>query len=106
MTEKYSRRQFLKRVFATTLTTVLTSTFGYTYARYLEPKLIELTTHTITHSLIPQAFHDIKIIQFSDTHIGYNFDIDQLQKVVEKINRFSPDLVIFTGDLMDEPNKF
>ncbi|MFT4415201.1 metallophosphoesterase [Fredinandcohnia humi] len=106
MSKKYSRRQFLKRTLATTSTTILASTLGYLYARYYEPRLIEVSIYNITHPLIPPTFHNKKIVQFSDTHIGHHFDLEQLNRVVDKINEQKPDLVFFTGDLMDEPNKY
>ena len=39
----------------------------------------------------------IKVVQFSDTHIGDFFSIKDLQKVVDKINEQDADLVLFTG---------
>ncbi|MFS0861298.1 metallophosphoesterase [Fredinandcohnia sp. 179-A 10B2 NHS] len=106
MSKKYSRRQFLKRMFATTSATVIATSFGYIYARYIEPKQIQITNHTIMHPLIPADFHNKKIVQFSDTHIGHYFDLDQLTRVVNIINGLKPDILFFTGDLMDEPNKY
>ncbi|MCH1623962.1 metallophosphoesterase [Ferdinandcohnia quinoae] len=106
MSKKYSRRQFLKRTFTTTLIVALTSSFGYVYARYIEPKQIQISQHTISHSLIPKDFNNVKIVQFSDTHVGHYFDLEQLEKIINTINELRPDIVFFTGDLMDEPNKY
>ncbi|WP_077617654.1 metallophosphoesterase [Bacillus sinesaloumensis] len=106
MQKNYTRRQFIKRAFAATSTVVVASTLGYWYARYVEPKQLEITTHTIQHPKVPKEFHNIKIVQFSDTHVGHHFTIDQLKKIVDKINGLKPDLLLFTGDLMDEPNKY
>lgn len=106
MSKKYTRRQFIKRAFATTSTVVIASAFGYWYARYFEPKQLEISTHTIKHPTIPKEFHNLKIVQFSDTHVGHHFSLDQLNKIVDKINDLKPDLLFFTGDLMDEPNKY
>lgn len=58
------------------------------------------------HALIPKSFNGIKMIQFSDTHLGFQYNLSQFEKLVEKINKLQPDLIFFTGDLMDEPNKF
>ena len=48
----------------------------------------------------------IKIVQFSDTHIGDFFTTEELQKVVDKINEQQADLVLFTGDLMDDASVY
>ena len=91
----------------TTITTSLfITTLGYLYIRYIEPKYIEISKHTVNHPLLPQNFDNIKIVQFSDTHIGHFFDLDDTKKVVDLINNLEPDLVFFTGDLLDEPNKY
>lgn len=106
MPKKLSRRNFLKKTFGTLFVTAAAGTGGYYYACEIEPKFLDITTHTIHHPLIPAAFHNKKIIQFSDTHLGFHYDLPQLKKLVQKINSLSPDIVFFTGDLMDEPNKY
>lgn len=42
-----------------------------------------------------------KVIVFSDLHLLYDYDVDNLKKVVEHINQENPDIVIFNGDLFD-----
>ncbi|MBE4908930.1 metallophosphoesterase [Bacillus luteolus] len=106
MAKKYSRRFFLKRIISSIVGAFLASALGYYYAKYIEPKMIHLTKHTIQHPLIPSSFNFKKIVQFSDTHVGPFFTIEQLEEVVEKINQTKPDIVLFTGDLLDEPNKY
>ncbi|MEH7234916.1 metallophosphoesterase [Bacillus sp. JJ1562] len=106
MSKKYTRRTFIKRAFATTSTAIIAASFGYWYARYLEPKQLEVSRHEIRHPIIPKKFNNVKIVQFSDTHVGHHFTLEQLEKIVDKINTLKPDLLFFTGDLMDEPNKY
>lgn len=79
---------------------------GYGYARYIEPRMIEITRHTITSRLIPRGFDNFKIVQFSDTHLSDVFTSGDLNKAAEKINQLKPDLLIFTGDLIDKPHLF
>lgn len=43
----------------------------------------------------------IVIVQISDLHIKKDFTFENLGKVVEKINKLEPDLVVFSGDLYD-----
>ncbi|MFC4320372.1 metallophosphoesterase [Litchfieldia salsa] len=106
MSNIYTRRQFLKKGLKSLFTTVLASSLGYFYARYVEPKWLQITKHTITHPLIPKSFDNIKIVQFSDTHIGHSFDIDHFRVVASKLNELEPDIVFFTGDLIDNPSIF
>jgi predicted MPP superfamily phosphohydrolase len=51
---------------------------------------------------LPEAFNGIKIIQLSDFHIGtFIHDIYQVEKLVEMVNNENPDLLLFTGDLIN-----
>ncbi|WP_223700424.1 metallophosphoesterase [Sutcliffiella deserti] len=101
--EKITRRHFFKRVFIVPFMVFITSGLGYWYARYIEPKQIKKETHTITNSKIPEGFTGLKIVQFSDTHVGHYFEQEDLERVVKMINEEKPDVVFFTGDLMDDP---
>jgi uncharacterized protein len=106
MPKKMTRRTFLKGTLGTLVSSIAIGTGGYYYAREIEPKLLDINRLSITHSLIPRSFDQFTIIQFSDTHLGFQYSIKQLEKLVERINRIQPDMVIFTGDLMDAPNKY
>jgi uncharacterized protein len=106
MSEMMTRRTFLKKTVSLTLASIFLSTSSYTYARYVEPKQFVVTKHVIQHPLIPKAFDGTKIVQFSDTHLGHFFELEQLQHVINKINHLQPDILFFTGDLIDEPNRY
>lgn len=43
----------------------------------------------------------VKIVQFSDLHVKEDFTCENLEKVVKKMNKQKPDIVVFTGDLYD-----
>ncbi len=53
-------------------------------------------------SELPENFDNIKIVQFSDTHLG-NFihSKKMVRKVGEEIEKVNPDIVLFTGDLIN-----
>jgi len=106
MPKKVSRRSFLKRTLGFFLTTFGLGAGGYYYAREIEPKRLDITYHKIHHKSIPQSFNDFTIVQFSDTHLGFQYDLNQLKTLVRKINQLQPDVIFFTGDLMDEPNNY
>jgi predicted MPP superfamily phosphohydrolase len=106
MAKKQTRRTFLKRTFGSFLTVLGLSSGGYLYANRIEPSLIDIQEHNIKHPLIPNSFDGIKMIQFSDTHLGFQYNLHQFNNLVEKINSLKPDIILFTGDLMDEPNQY
>ncbi len=78
----------------------------YYYANEIEPATLQITNELITSHNIPTPFNNFKIIQFSDTHIGFHYSFAQLEKLVKTINDQDPDLIVFTGDLVDEPQTF
>lgn len=50
---------------------------------------------------LPRAFNGMKVVQISDIHSGSLSDKVAIQKAVDKINALQPDLVFFTGDLVN-----
>lgn len=106
MKKKVSRRLFLKRTLGSFLTLVSAGYGGYFYAHQIEPRLLKVNKHTIKHSDIPKSFNGFKIIQFSDTHLGFQYDLSQFKKMLIQIKNLQPDIIFFTGDLMDAPNQY
>lgn len=106
MPKKVTRRSFLRRIFGSLLTMAGVSAGGYYYAGHIEPKLLEINHLTMKNKLIPKSFNEFKIVQFSDTHLGFQYDRQQFISLVQKINELQPDLIFFTGDLLDAPNKY
>lgn len=106
MKKKITRRTFLKRSIATLLSIFGIGVGSRYYAEYIEPYWIDITYHTISDEHIPNGFSGTTIVQFSDTHLGFQYQLKDLKKTVELINRLQPDLIVFTGDLMDKPNHF
>lgn len=100
--KKITRRNFLKSGIRTCLYSFITASIGYYYAKYIEPYLLSFTQHTLKSPLIPKGFHGMKILQFSDLHLGYYFSLQHLSQIVSKINAEKPDIVLFTGDLIDD----
>lgn len=74
------------------------------YALVGERSLLTTKVQTLNFSDSPQQ--SIKIVQFTDAHLGEYYTLDQLKKAVEQINDQNPDMVIFTGDLFDISSQF
>ena len=49
----------------------------------------------------PQSLDNYKIIQISDLHLGSFNDVRELEQAVDMINNENPDIVVFTGDLVN-----
>lgn len=77
----------------------------YLYNTYISTAKLIVKETKIINKKISTNFNGLKIIQFSDLHYGSNIFIDELEEVVKVINVRKPDVVIFTGDLIDSSYK-
>lgn len=93
-----SRRQFLARGVATVIGAGLL-TSGYAWQG--EPNWIEVTKLNLSLKDLPTAFSGMKVVHFSDTHLGFNKDARDLARLAERIAKAEPDLICFTGDIVD-----
>lgn len=71
------------------------------YAMFLEPNLLRVNKFEL--GTLSSA--KLKVVQFSDTHIGEYYSVKNLEKLVRVINMQEPDIIVFTGDLVDEINE-
>ncbi|MEK5037542.1 metallophosphoesterase [Sporosarcina sp. FSL K6-3457] len=74
------------------------------YAFKIEPK--RLVTREFDVELASKSRESIRVVQFSDTHLGPDYSLQQLEKLVDRINALEPDIIAFTGDLIDIPSQF
>lgn len=57
---------------------------------------------TLSFKDLPEAFNGFKIIQISDAHAGSWDDIEAVSKGIDMIQRAGGDMIVFTGDLVNE----
>lgn len=74
----------------------------FSYSCLLEPSLIKVKEYKVDSTIIPDSFHGLKIIHFSDLHYGTTINKKELEKIIKNINELKPDLIFFTGDLIDK----
>jgi predicted MPP superfamily phosphohydrolase len=56
---------------------------------------------TLRFASLPKAFKGLRIVQISDIHTGSFFSKDRMEEAVREIENLKPDLVIFSGDLVN-----
>lgn len=56
---------------------------------------------TLTYPDLPESFDGFKIVQISDVHSGSFDDIEEVRHGVQLINDQNADVVVFTGDLVN-----
>ncbi|MEU6116097.1 metallophosphoesterase [Streptomyces sp. NPDC047117] len=94
-----SRRLFVARSVAVGATAAAAATVGYgTYSVLSGPRVKRVT---VPLAKLPRAAHGYRIAVVSDIHLGPILGRAHTQRVVEAVNRTSPDLIAIVGDLVD-----
>lgn len=79
---------------------ILIGITGY-HACFVAPHKINIREETIYSNKIDSSLDDLIIAYFSDVHYGNFTSDDDVINMVEKINSINPDIVLFSGDLVD-----
>ncbi|MCY9141200.1 metallophosphoesterase [Peribacillus frigoritolerans] len=66
---------------------------------YFQNNSIVTTQYNFSSDKVPKNFNGYKIVQLSDLH-SKSFENNQ-SELVEKVKKAKPDLIVFTGDLID-----
>ena len=95
-------KKLVKTIVKTTLLIITLSFLFFAYTTYISTTKVHVREYRINNKKIPESFNGIKIIHFSDLHYGTTIDYNNLKKIIKKINDRKPDIVVFTGDLIDD----
>ncbi len=91
----------MKKLLITAGIIVLCFSLIFLYATFIEPKLFTINEYKIENEKISNN-HGLKIVHFSDIHYGTSIKESELKSIVNDINETEPDIIFFTGDLIDE----
>lgn len=92
----------MKKIFKWLLIIFLLLFLIIVYARYIGTMGIITKEYNITDSNIPDSFDGIKIVHFSDLHYNRAISLEKVKSIVQEVNLINPDIVVFTGDLIDK----
>lgn len=70
------------------------------WPRFIEPRLLLTSKLELEILGLPKDLHNLKILQFSDLHFSRSFSPFLLSRLVRKINKLAPDIIVFTGDFI------
>lgn len=63
---------------------------------------IDVNRVVVTSPKIPESFNGYRIVQFSDAHVGtWGRDTTFISSLVDTIQSLKPDLIVFTGDIVN-----
>lgn len=63
---------------------------------------IEITREDFYSNKLPESYDGYKVVQLSDLHVGtWGEDTSFLKNLVDSVNAQNPDLIVFTGDIVN-----
>lgn len=80
---------------------VVSFLFFYVYTTYVSSRIISVKEKRLINEKVPESFNGLKVVQFSDLHFGTTVFVEEVENLVKNINSTNPDIVVFTGDLID-----
>lgn len=75
---------------------------GFSAKGIYDSSEITVWRHSFSFKDFPKDLAPLKIVQISDTHIGAFFGMDSLERVLSLAIGEQPDVVVITGDLIDD----
>ena len=103
--EKEERNEKIKKITKKTLwiviPTIIVFIVIFIILRFIGNIGINVREYAVYKDNLPSEFEGFKIVQFSDIHYNNSSSISTIKKLVNIINKTKPDIVIFTGDLID-----
>ncbi|WP_248926286.1 metallophosphoesterase [Paenibacillus hamazuiensis] len=96
-----TRRTFMKKGVTLLAAAFAAPPASFGYARYIEPGWLAVKELTLSFERLPSPFDGLRVVQFSDVHMGYHYSAGDLSRLADRIAELKPDLIAFTGDLYD-----
>ena len=81
---------------------VIIITMIFLYAKYIGIKGIEVKEYKVESNILSENFSGVKIVHFSDLLYKSTINDEDVLELVDKINLLKPDIVVFTGDLVNK----
>ncbi len=69
----------------------------------INAQFIRTTKYNIVIPNIPETWWNRKIVFIADTHFGNIWNVNAAQRIVEKIEKMDPDIILISGDFFDGP---
>ena len=102
---KENTKKIVKIIIKLLLFFGIIGTLFFLYTTYVSTAKVMVREYRIINQKIPTSFNGFKIVQLSDLHYGSTMLDEELKKVINLVNERKPDLVVFTGDLIDKNYK-
>lgn len=78
----------------------------FLYAKYVGIKGLIVKEYRIESNILTSNFSGIKIVHFSDLIYKSTVDKNDVKELISRINELKPNIVVFTGDLVNKNKKY
>ena len=95
------RKKIVKLSLIIGIPLILIISISYFLIRVVGNIGLNIREYPVYKDNLPSDFDGIKIVHFGDIHYTKSSSISTIKKLVKMINKLNPDIVIFTGDLID-----
>ena len=76
---------------------------GAVYSHFIEPNMLRRRNFSVGNG---ENGKIVRIVHFTDVHLGRFYSIRKFNRLVADIKKLNPDIVVFTGDLIDNPTEY
>ena len=95
----------LKRFIIFLICFILVITGVLLYSRYIGTTGLNIKEYRLTYKSLTDDFYGLKIIHLTDIHYGRTVYKKELENIKKEVNLMKPDIIVFTGDLIDKDTK-
>ena len=100
-----TRKKIIITFFKVTFFLIVFFSLFYLYTKYSTTIGLIVREDRIVDSKIPNSFNGLKVVHFTDTYYGETITLKEVKNLVKQINKRNPDIVIFTGNLIENDYK-
>lgn len=72
------------------------------YSRFIGTTGLNVKEYKVVNNKISDEYHGLKVVHLSDIHFNSTISEKDLEQIVDKVNQLKPDIVVITGDIIDE----
>jgi len=76
------------------------------YSIFIGSRGFNIKEYKVINKSLDNSFYGLKIVHFSDLYYGKIIEEKELSKIVNNINVTKPDIVVFSGDLIDKDTAY
>jgi hypothetical protein len=79
---------------------------GPVWSWYLEPRWVDWSSQQVVIPSLPEALEGARVVHLTDVHASAAVPLRYVRRVVDRVCRLEPDLVVITGDLVTHDSAF